>query len=222
MTPEHCKNCGYPLIQKATKKSAGQLRKPYYYTAYYYCVRCKKLYHDEKFKVVNNPLFEDHQTESPSTTANAAGAALREEASGTLPQYDAEVWTDGACVYNGTPKARAAWAFVSGKVEQAGLVSGKQTNNVAEALAMYHALKWAAEQGHKRIKLHSDSQISLNNMKKPVHKILQNREIFENITAVIAANNLKVDYIKVLGHSGDPNNERADKLCNGLAAGKKE
>lgn len=201
MEQEHCKNCGYPLITKATKKSAGQLRKPYYYTAYYYCVRCKKLYHDDKFKVVNNPLFEEKHIGT----------------SGTFPKYDAEIWTDGACVHNGTPHARAAWAFVSGKTEQAGRVEGKQTNNVAEALAMYHGLKWAAEKGYKKIKLYSDSQISLNNMKKPLHKILNNTEIFEKITAVITANDLKVDYEKVLGHSGDINNERADKLANSLA-----
>lgn len=201
---ENCKNCGYKLIQKATKKTPGQTRKPYYYTAYYYCVRCKKLYHSDKFKVVNNPLFADPEPE--------------ETTSGLVPKYDAEIWTDGACVHNGTIKARAAWAFVSGATERAGLIEGKQTNNVAEAMAMYHALSWAAENGYKHIKLHSDSQISLNNMKKPTHKILQNREIFEKIAAVITINNLKVTFEKVLGHSGEPNNERADKLCNGLAA----
>jgi ribonuclease HI len=209
---ENCKNCGYKLITKATKKSAGQLRKPYYYTAYYFCVRCQKLYHSDKFKVINNPLFEM----AKPTKKTPAAVAFDTDTN----HYDAEIWTDGACVHNGTPKARAAWAFVSGETEQAGLIEGKQTNNVAEGLAMYHALKWAAEKGHKTIKISSDSQISLNNMKKPTHKIVQNREIFERIEAVITINNLKVTFEKVLGHSGDPNNERADKLCNGLASGK--
>ena len=26
---------------------------------------------------------------------------------------EVKIWTDGACVYNGTPRAKAAWAFVS-------------------------------------------------------------------------------------------------------------
>lgn len=218
---ENCKNCGYPLVQKATKKTPGQLRKPYYYTAYYYCVRCKKLYHSDKFKIVNNPLFEITPEKNLDSRRSLSRTTLRDgndDEGGILPKYDVEIWTDGACVHNGTPRARAAWAFVAGSTEKAGLIEGKQTNNVAEAMAMYHALSWAAEQGYKHIKLHSDSQISLNNMKKPTHKILQNREIFEKIAAVITINNLKVTFEKVLGHSGDPNNERADKLCNGLAA----
>jgi len=128
------------------------------------------------------------------------------------------IWTDGACVNNGKPTARAAWGFVSGKTERAGKVEGKQTNNVAEGLAIYYALLWAAEKGYKKIQLHTDSQISLFNLKKPASKVIANREIFENIEKVIAENGLAVSYKKVLGHSGDPNNERADKLANGLAA----
>jgi ribonuclease HI len=194
-----CRKCGAKLIEKQTKRTAEQLKKPYYYTAYYLCPSCNKLYHDEKFRVTNaqtSPLFG-----SPKN----------------LTDYEVEIWTDGACVYNGTPMAKAAWAFVSGKVEMAGKVEGKQTNNIAEGLAIYNALKWAAEKGYRRILLHTDSQISLFNLQKPSHKVVANREIFEGIEELIAQNDLKVDYKKVLGHSGDPNNERADALANGLA-----
>lgn len=197
-----CRNCGKKLIEKQTKRTAEQLKKPYYYTAYYYCSNCNKLYHDEKFKVINpqaTPLFADLQTKS-------------------LTGYDVEIWTDGACVGNGTPHARAAWAFVSGKTEQSGRVEGKQTNNRAEGLAIYYALSWAAEQKFKKILLHTDSQISLFNLQKPASKVKMNQEIFVDIEKVIAKNRLQVDYKKVLGHSGDPNNERADALANGLAA----
>src|SRR5579862_5273384 len=94
-----CRKCGKELIIKQTKRTAEQLKKPYYYTAYYYCPNCNKLYHDEKFKVINSQtpslLFDSHKT--------------------SLSGYDVEIWTDGACVGNGTPLARAAWAFVSGK-----------------------------------------------------------------------------------------------------------
>jgi len=197
-----CRNCGKKLIVKQTKRTAEQLKKPYYYSAYYYCSNCNKLYHDEKFKVINaqsTPLFSDSQTKS-------------------LVGYDVSIWTDGACVGNGTPNARAAWAFVSGKTEQTGRVEGKQTNNRAEGLAIYYALKWAAEQKFTKILLHTDSQISIFNLQKPASKVLANREIFEDIEKVIAQNGLQVDYKKVLGHSGEPNNERADALANGLAA----
>jgi ribonuclease HI len=201
MKDKKCKSCGGVLEQRQSKRTAAQLRKPYYYSAYYYCPNCKKLYHDPKFRVENNQ------------TSLHLEASLEEEKG----DYDVQIWTDGACVGNGTPKARAAWSFVSGKTERAGLVEGKQTNNIAEGLAIYYALSWAAEKGYKRIQLHTDSQISLFNVAKPASKVKMNREIFENIERVIVVNRLLVDYKKVLGHSGDPNNERADSLANNLA-----
>jgi ribonuclease HI len=199
---EVCKNCGSKLIVKSTKKSAEQLKKPYYYSAYYFCPHCKKLYHDEKFKVINN------QTSLPSS--------LLDDVS-NLPSPEVEIWTDGACIYNGTPRARAAWAFVSGKKEKAGLVEGIQTNNRAEGLAIYHALVWAAEKKFRKIKLHTDSQISIHGVTKPSHLVKANREIFEDIERVIKGCHLQVEFVKVLGHSGDVNNERVDKLANDLA-----
>lgn len=203
-----CKNCGSELVVKPTKRTPEQLQKSYYYTAYYFCPNCKKLYHNDKFKVKNQQVAssgllveEDH---APSATRQALS-------------YDAHIWTDGACAGNGSPNAKAAWAFVSGKTEKAGPVIGKQTNNTAEGYAIYHALLWAATEKKKIIKVYSDSQITLNNLKKSPDKIKENREIFELIEDLIAANNLTVDYEKVLGHSGNPNNERADRLANKLA-----
>ena len=194
-----CKTCGMRLIEKATKKNASQLKKPYYYTAYYYCPHCKKIYHNDKFKVVN---------ESPTS--------LFENVEKTS-SFDVEIWTDGACINNGTPRARAAWGFVSGTTEKAGLVEGKQTNNVAEGLAIYHALVWASENGFKKIKLHTDSQISLFNLNKHHSLVKVNQEIFKNIAEVIDKHNLQIKWVKVLGHSGELNNERVDKLANDLA-----
>ena len=134
-------------------------------------------------------------------------------------KLDVEIWTDGACVSNGRPNARAAWGFVSGKTEKAGLVPGaKQTNNVAEGLAIFHALDWAARNNYKKIKIYTDSQITIYNVKKSAHRVLKNREIFQDIEDLIIKHNLQVSYEKVLGHSGDVNNSRADILANGLAA----
>ncbi|HVF69750.1 MAG TPA: RNase H family protein, partial [Xanthomonadales bacterium] len=149
-----CKNCGGNLVIKQTRRTPEQLKKSYYYTAYYFCPNCNKLYHNEKFKVVNEP----EKSLFPRDTR------------GTLDTFDTRptvhIWTDGACTRNGYDGAKAAWAFVSGKTEKADFVHGKQTNNTAEAFAIYHALLWAAEEKHKAVKIYSDSQITLNNLKK--------------------------------------------------------
>ena len=195
-----CKTCGSLLVVKPTKKTPEQLKKQYYYTAYYFCSRCKKIYHDEAFKVVNeqNALFIEYIPKKEDV--------------------DVQIWTDGACVSNGTENARAAWAFVSGKHEASGRVEGKQTNNTAEGYAIYHALLWAAEKGYKKILIHSDSQITIGNLRKSWQMIKENQGIFRLIQDVVAANSLQVWYEKVKGHNGDLNNERVDRLANSLAS----
>lgn len=191
-----CKVEGTPLIVKHTKRTPQQLKKPYYYTAYYFCPRCGRMYFDESFKQVNQnfDLF---------TTKNSLDRG----------SYDVEIWTDGASSNNGRENAKAAWAFVSGDHEEAGLVDGKQTNNRGEALAIYYALKWAVSKDFKRIQINTDSQITIHGVMKRPELVKENRDIFQRIHDVVTQNNLEVDYQKVLGHSGDENNERADKLA---------
>lgn len=191
-----CKIDQTPLILKQTQRKPEQLKKQYYYTAYYLCPTCKRMYFDDKYKKINTnfDLF---------TTKDAL----------SLDLYDVEIWTDGASSNNGKPQAKAAWAFVVGDYEEGGLVDGKQTNNRGEALAIYYALKWAALKGHKRIRIHTDSQITIHGVTKPPEMVKENRDIFQRIHQVITENELKVVYQKVLGHSGDKNNERADKVA---------
>ena len=191
-----CKTCGSPLLTKPTKRTAEQLKKQYYYTHYYFCPNCQKIYHSEKFKVMNDNfyLFTKKEMLSPFVS-------------------EVDIWTDGACSNNGKENAKASWAFVSGEHEEAGLVEGKQTNNRGEAQAIYHALLWAAEKGYKRIRVHTDSQITLHGVAKRPEMVKENRDIFQKIYNVIEKNALEVQYQKVLGHSTDENNNRADQLA---------
>jgi ribonuclease HI len=157
------------------------------------------MYHSDEFKVENQnyDLFSG-QTE------------------GGQP-VDVEIWTDGACINNGKPNASAAWGFVSGAYEKAGRVEGKQTNNRAEAEAILHALQWAGDEKHRRVRILCDTQITIFSLQKPLEKIVANRDIFEKIYRVIAKYDLIVEYEKVRGHSGVEQNERVDKLANTLA-----
>lgn len=211
MKKKLCKKCGQELEIRPVKKTAAQQKKTYYYTHYYYCTQCESLFHDDEFKVVNP------QTVPLSFDDVSKTVYIEEKRYG---KFDAEIWTDGACVYNGTPRAKAAWAFVSGKEEQFGIVEGAQTNNRGEGYAIYYALKWAGESGAKKIKIYTDSQISIHSATKHFSKVVANREIFEGIAKIIEQYSLEVTYEKVLGHSGDINNDRADVLANTAAAAK--
>ena len=191
-----CKIDGTPLVLTNSKRTPQQLKKQYYYSAYFQCPTCKRIYFDDKYKVINsnyNLFTGDHNLDQGI--------------------YDVEIWTDGASSNNGRPNAKAAWAFVSNKYEEGGLVDGKQTNNRGEALAIYHALAWASGKGYKKIRLHTDSQITLHGVAKHPDKVKENRDIFQKIYDVVTKNALDITYQKVLGHSGDINNEKADKIA---------
>lgn len=196
-----CKKDGATLQLITPKRTPQQLKKQYYYSAYYKCPNCKRIYFDNKYKIVNSnyDLF--------------AGSNRLDQ-----KEFDVEIWTDGASSNNGRPNAKAAWAFVAGKYDGSGLVDGKQTNNRGEAYAVYFALSWAASKNYKKIKLHTDSQITLHGVAKHPDKVKENRDIFIKIHEVVSKNNLDVTYEKVLGHSGDINNERADRLAVALTS----
>lgn len=216
-----CRTCGTPLEIRQTRPSPTRAQKAYYYTAYYVCPNCQKMYHDERFKVTNKQTASLFESKSPSLLRPhpdplpaCRQARLRGEGIGKT--YDVQIWTDGACSHNGRPEAKASWAFVSGPHEEAGRVVGKQTNNMGEGTAVLKALEWAAAQGHKVIRLHTDSQITIQNLQKAPDKVKVNRELFEEIEKVIRDNDLLVEYVKVPGHADDVNNNRADRLANGL------
>lgn len=195
---EKCKYDNSPLELREVKRSSQQLLKKYYFTKYYFCPTCKRMYFSDAFKVENKnfDLFSKDE----------------------IAQFDVQIWTDGASSHNGKENAKAAWAFVAGKHEDAGLIDGKQTNNRAEAFAVYHALKWAGKKGYKKIKIHTDSQITIFGVLKSHEKVKENRDIFALIAEEVKRNNLDVKYEKVLGHSGDKNNERADRLAVSLTS----
>lgn len=200
MKNQTCKHCGSYLIVKQTQRTPEQLKKLYYYTAYYLCSSCGRLYHSDEFKMMNENFGLFGGMHIPSGE-----------------RVDVGIWTDGACVNNGKEFAKAAWAFVSGEFEKAGLVEGRQTNNRAEAQAILEALKWAGEKGFKHVKIYTDTQITIHSLNKPLGKIKANKDLFEKIFRIIDKYGLSVDYEKVAGHSGIEQNERVDKLANALA-----
>src|SRR3989344_4514548 len=172
-----CRTCGGKLIKKDTKRKASQLLQPYYYKAYYYCSACKKIYHSDAFKVTNKVSHPEPFDRHPEQSEGAQGK-LREGSHEILrftqndnDAYEVEIWTDGACVFNGTHNAKAAWAFVAGEYEESGKLKGKQTNNRAEAYAIYHALVWTAKQGNKHVCIYTDSQITIHGLNKPAEKV---------------------------------------------------
>lgn len=76
------------------------------------------------------------------------------------------VYTDGSCIHNGKPNAHAGVGVYFGENDERNISTtyeGKQSNNVAELLAIIYALTTLKEQIEKgqRVKIYSDSKYAM-------------------------------------------------------------
>lgn len=136
-----------------------------------------------------------------------------------------EIWTDGGCHGNPGP---GAWAFVlrttGAEIERSGF-DPETTNNRMELTAVREALSELAlhpEWSGKRIALSTDSQYvqkgitlwihswELSGWKTSAKKPVKNVELWQALSAL--ARDLPISWLWVLGHAGDPMNERCDTL----------
>jgi ribonuclease HI len=123
----------------------------------------------------------------------------------------AVIHIDGAS--RGNP-GEAAYAVViavpgRGPIEESGLL-GKETNNVAEYTALIKALEKAKHLGLRRLRIHSDSELLVKQVKGEYRvKNDDLKWLFDE------AKGLMKDFASVtLTHVRREENKRADELCN--------
>lgn len=136
-----------------------------------------------------------------------------------------EIFTDGACKGNPGP---GGWGAVIRYGQHEKEISGGEpdtTNNRMELSAAIQALKTLIEPCH--VKLHTDSKYVLDGITKWVHgwqrngwknaskQPVRNADLWRDL--IDAAARHQVEWIWVKGHSGHPENERADRLASDAA-----
>jgi ribonuclease HI len=119
-----------------------------------------------------------------------------------------EIWCDGAYSHGEDLGGYGALILWNGrKKEISGLVSGA-TNNRMELIAAISGLQFLPKPC--TIKLYSDSLYLVGTMKNNWKK-KKNLDLWKVLEEL---NNFhKIEWIKVKGHSGIPNNERSDFLA---------
>jgi ribonuclease HI len=132
------------------------------------------------------------------------------------------IYTDGACKGNPGPGGWGAW-LKSGEHEKE-LWGGEPltTNNRMELTAVIQAL--AALKRRSQVVIYTDSEYVRNGITSWIHgwkargwktadkKPVKNIELWQQLDALAAAHDMTWRWVK--GHSGDPGNERADRLAN--------
>ena len=136
-----------------------------------------------------------------------------------------EIFTDGACKGNPGP---GGWGAVIRYGNHEKEISGGEpdtTNNRMELSAAIQALKTLIEPCH--VKLHTDSKYVLDGITKWIHgwqrngwknaskQPVRNADLWRDLIDATARH--QVEWIWVKGHSGHPENERADRLASDAA-----
>jgi len=132
-----------------------------------------------------------------------------------------ELFTDGACSGNPGPGGWAAILRMPGHERTLSGGEASTTNNRMELMAAIAGLETLKRPC--RVRLHTDSKYVLDGATKWIHgwkkngwrtadrKPVKNVELWQRLDAARARHH--VDWIWVRGHSGHPENERADQLA---------
>jgi ribonuclease HI len=175
----------------------------------------------DKIRALDEPTpLVPEQTIASEPEAAAPKAAPRKPTTARPPKTQApagppsgatiEVWTDGAC--SGNPgDAGLGVVMRSGEnVLEISRYLGKATNNIAELTAIQVALEHLRSR-RRPVRIHSDSAYAIGVLTKG-WKAKKNPELVAEIRDLIAQFPY-LELIKVAGHAGVPENERADELA---------
>jgi len=133
-----------------------------------------------------------------------------------------EIFTDGACKGNPGPGGWGALLRYGNKEKEINGYTPSTTNNIMELTAVIKALKQIKKP--YEIDITTDSTYVkngitdwINNWKDngwrtAARKSVKNKELWIELDSLIQAH--EINWIWVKGHSGHPDNERADELAN--------
>jgi ribonuclease HI len=169
------------------------------------------------------PPIPESAPGAPSGAPRKAARAPRATAApagGGLPPNAVEIWTDGACSGNPGPMGLGVVVIDGAQRREAGEYLGVGTNNIAELTAIERGVELAGADGDdgRRFRIYTDSSYAIGVLSKG-WKAKANQELIARIKRKLAAVP-RVEFVKVAGHAGVPENERCDQLATAAVMGR--
>ena len=164
-----------------------------------------------------SPSSFPSSSSSPSSFLSASSSSSsprpKAKAKAAAPGGHAlELWTDGACSGNPGPMGIGVVAIDGGKRRELGEYLGVGTNNIAELTAIERALELAGDAAETRhVRVYTDSAYSIGVLSKG-WKAKANQELIARMRRRLAGLH-NIEFVKVSGHAGVPENERCDQLA---------
>jgi ribonuclease HI len=156
---------------------------------------------------------------SSKGTDSGAGTSASARTSVKRDGKALELWTDGACSGNPGPMGIGIVALDGGKRKEHGEYLGIGTNNIAELTAIDRALDLVgAEAETRHVRVYTDSAYSIGVLSKG-WKAKANQELIARMRKRLAKLP-DVEFVKVSGHAGVPENERCDELARRAISGR--
>jgi ribonuclease HI len=132
-----------------------------------------------------------------------------------------DIFTDGACSGNPGPGGWGAILRYNGVEKELSGGAPETTNNRMEMMAAIAALEALTRPA--RVRLHTDSTYLKDGITKWIHawkargwktankKPVKNQDLWQRLEAALERH--QVEWFWIKGHSGHPENERADELA---------
>jgi ribonuclease HI len=146
----------------------------------------------------------------------AKAATARKKAAPSPGGGAVEIWTDGACSGNPGPMGIGVVVIDGPERREKGEYLGVGTNNIAELTAIERGVELAGG-GGRRLRVYTDSSYAIGVLDKG-WKAKANQELIARIKRRLAP--LDVEFVKVAGHAGVPENERCDELARDAVTGR--
>jgi ribonuclease HI len=130
-----------------------------------------------------------------------------------------QIWTDGACSGNPGPMGIGMVVIDGPHRKEKGEYLGIGTNNIAELTAIERGVDLAgAASATQRLRVYTDSSYAIGVLSKG-WKAKANQDLIAKIKRRLAP--LNIEFVKVSGHAGVPENERCDELARGAITGRR-